>query len=96
MDFKNIPDPNVDWDNIRYNSLSDNLRPEMGFRYCTSCFLLYAVNSWNFNKNKNSPDGYSYICKKCNKEYLKNNKSKKGSISPTSCEGVNQTPNQNF
>jgi len=94
MKFSDVPDPRVDWDNIRYNSLSDNLRPEPGYRYCKQCFILYAVNSWNFNKDKRSPDGYSYTCKKCNKTNLHNYK--KGSISPTSCEGVNQTPNQNF
>ena len=67
--YQNIPDPSVDWDNIRYNSASDGLRPEAGFRYCKKCGILYAVNSWNFPRNKNNPDGYSYRCKSCNKKH---------------------------
>lgn len=74
MDFRNTPDPRVDWDSIEYNINSDALRPEVGYRYCKTCKRLYAVNSWNFNRNKNTPDGYSYICKKCNKEYLQSRK----------------------
>ena len=76
MDFRNIPDPTVDWDNIRYNITSDAIRPEVGYRYCNKCKKLYAINHWNFNRNKNTPDGYSYICKSCNKHYLQHNKHK--------------------
>ena len=60
-----IPDPRVDWNNIRYNAKSDGLRPRLGFRYCKKCNQPLAVNQFNFHKNKNNPDGYSYICIKC-------------------------------
>lgn len=92
MQFNNKPDPRVDWDNIKYTSSSDAIRPEPGYRYCTSCWMLYAVNHWNFSRNRNTPDGYNYHCKKCAREYQRN----KGLISPTSCEGENPTPEQKF
>lgn len=72
MDFKDKPDPTVAWDDINYNAASDSLRPAPGYRYCKTCKLLYAINNWNFSKNKNNPDGYSYICKNCAKEDQRN------------------------
>lgn len=65
MLFRDIPDPNVDWDNIRYNKTSDAIRPDKGFRFCKQCGYLYAVNNYNYYKNKQAPDGYSYVCRKC-------------------------------
>lgn len=66
--LSDIPDARIDWNNIRYNSKSDYLRPKMGFRYCKKCSRLLAVNQYNFHKNKNNPDGYSYICISCTKK----------------------------
>lgn len=60
-----IPDASVDWNNIRYNTRSDGLRPRPGFRYCKKCNTPLAVNQFNYYRNKNNPDGYSYVCIKC-------------------------------
>ena len=81
MNFQNIPDPNVDWDNIKYNSYSDGTRLEPGFKTCSSCLKLLAINAYNFNRNKRSPDGYQYICKECSKKY------RKKVNTPSPCEG---------
>lgn len=72
MNFRDKPDPTIDWDNIHYNIISDTLRPEPGYRFCRKCKKLYAINNWNFSKDKRSPDSYSYQCKQCAKEYQKN------------------------
>lgn len=76
MNLKNTPDPNINWNDIHYNSISDTLRPEPGYRFCRKCNELYAINNYNFSKNINNPDGYSYVCKNCAKEYQKNYRQK--------------------
>lgn len=75
---RNFPDPSIDWDYISYKYSSDSIRPEKGYRICKKCNRTLPINSWNFNRNKNSPDGFAYICKECNKKYMqKYNKSKR-------------------
>lgn len=65
--IKDLPDPNIDWDRIRLKKSSDAIRPKKGFRYCKKCGNLYPINCFYFCRNKNTPDGYSYICKECSK-----------------------------
>lgn len=63
--FQNIPDPNIDWESIRYNRVSDEIRPEKGYRYCRICKQKMAINSYNFYRNCKTADGYSYDCRNC-------------------------------
>lgn len=68
MNLKNTPDPKIDWEYIHLTTASDAIRPSFGFRVCKSCSKVLAINSWNFSRNKRSPDGYSYYCKECSKK----------------------------
>lgn len=74
MSIKDLPDPTVDWDNIRYNTTSDAIRPSPGYRFCNKCKNCYPINSYYFAKYTRSPDGYQYTCKNCNKESRSKNK----------------------
>ena len=69
--FREIPDPNIDWKSIKYKNTSDEIRPEVGYRYCRKCQRILPINSYDFCRNKRNPDGYSYICKECSKKKSK-------------------------
>jgi hypothetical protein len=71
MNYKNQPDETIDLNYIDYNSKSDYIRPEPGYRVCTKCGKLLAINPHNFHRSKQSPDGYAYQCKECRKQYYK-------------------------
>ena len=66
---KDIPDPSIDWEFIKYNNRSDSIRPSPGWRVCTKCGNTYPVNSYNFSRDRHSPDGYCYQCKECQRKH---------------------------
>ena len=60
-----IPDPTIDWGNIRLTTRSKAIRTKLGWRICTRCGNTLAVNEYNYPRNKRNPDGYDYQCKEC-------------------------------
>lgn len=76
MHPRDVPDPNIDWEYIHYKTSSEAIRPENGWRICKKCNRCLAINNWNFSRSRNSPDGYSYICKECAKKYQKSKRSR--------------------
>lgn len=67
--FKDLPDPNIDWEHFKNNTRSEEIRPYNGYKRCYKCKKLKAINIWNFSKDTRSGDGYSNLCKECRKMY---------------------------
>ena len=80
---KDLPDPSIDWDFIQYNTRSDGIRPSPGWRICTKCGNCYPVNNYYFGKKKSNPDGYTYQCKTCIKNYRERRKQNEKAIKTT-------------
>lgn len=59
---------------INYHSTSDSIRPKLGYRICPKCKKTLAINGLNFYKNRQSADGFAYICRKCFIKLYKNKK----------------------
>jgi len=75
----------------------------IGKRKCYICGNVYLLNKENFKKNKHQPRGFSYECKKCDKErdrgnsrILRRQEKIAGRKKPERCEICGSTENVCF